>query len=110
MFHQIELHDVVSFLLEIDEFYVIIPDTKLYSPGLSNARNHVDVYWHILILQPIAQANTKLSEQIDQTITAICYNGTQEIVIKYHSALDPKMKDKLVHFPLLQMLWAQGHE
>jgi hypothetical protein len=32
------------------------------------------------------------------------------MVIKYHTALDPTMKDKSVHFPLLQMLWAQGHE
>ena len=30
--------------------------------------------------------------------------------MKYHSALDPKIEDKPVHFPLLQMLWAQGHE
>jgi hypothetical protein len=65
---------------------------------------------HILILQPIAQAKTKVSEQIDQTIIVICYDGTQGIVINYYSALDPKMKDKLLHFPLLQMLWAQGHE
>jgi hypothetical protein len=48
--------------------------------------------WHTIILQPIAQANTK------------------EIVIKYPSALDPKMKDKLVHFPLLQVLWAQDQK
>ena len=31
------------------------------------------------------------------------------MVIKYHSALDPTKKDKSVHFPLLQMLWALGH-
>ena len=31
------------------------------------------------------------------------------MVIKYHSALDPTKKYKSVHFPLLHILWAQGH-
>ena len=44
MIKQIESNDVVSVLLAIDEFYIVIPDPELYSPGLSDARNHVDVY------------------------------------------------------------------
>jgi hypothetical protein len=59
MFQQIELHDAVSFLFEIDEFYDIIPDTKLYSPTLSDARHHVEVY----LAHTIPSANSSSQHQ-----------------------------------------------
>ena len=42
MFEQIQMHDVVSYLLAFDEFYVIIPDTEHYFQGLSVAPPQVD--------------------------------------------------------------------
>ena len=84
------------FLLAIDELHVIIPDTELYASGLSAISPHVDVYWHNISSQPITTTNNNGSEQIGQTVTTIFNHGTQEIVNKYHSDLDPKMKDNSV--------------
>ena len=86
----------MSVLLAIDELHVIIPDTELYAPGLSAISPHVDVYWHNISSQPITTTNNNGSEQIGQTVTTIFNHGTQEIVNKYHSDLDPKMKDNSV--------------
>ena len=84
MFQQIKLHDVASFPLEIDGFHDIIPDTKLY---------------------------------IGCFASVLCTNGsnsnyncfTSQYVGRGHYALDPTIKDKSVHFPILQMLWALDH-
>ena len=84
------------FLLAIDKFHVIIPDTKQYAPGLSAISPHVDVYWHKISSQPITPANNNGSEQIGQTATTIFNHCTQEVVNKYHYDLDPKMKDNSV--------------
>ena len=86
----------MSVLLAIDELHVIIPDTELYALGLSVISPHVDVYWHNISSQPITTANNNGSEQIGQTVTTIFNHGTQEIVNKYHSDLDPKMIDNSV--------------
>ena len=96
LIQQIELNDVRSALLAIDRFHVIIPDTKQYAPGLPTISPHVDVYWHNISSQPITTTNNNGSEQIGQTVTTIFNHGTQEIVNKYHSDLDPKMKDNSV--------------
>ena len=96
LIQQIELNDLMSVLLAIDELHVIIPDTELYAPGLSAISPHVDVYWHKISSQPITPANNNGSEQIVQTATTIFNHGTQEIVNKYHSDLDPKIKDNAV--------------
>ena len=90
------MNDARSILLAIDKFHDIIPDTKQYAPGLSAVSSHVDVYWHKISSQPITSANNNVSEQIGQTVTTIFNHGTQEIVNKYHSDLDPKMKDNSV--------------
>ena len=84
MFQQIKLNDVASFPLEIDGFYEIIPDTKLY---------------------------------IGCFASVLCTNGTNSnyhfftswYVGRGHYALDLTIKDKLVHFPILQILWALDH-
>ena len=96
LIQQIELNDVRSVLLAIDKFHVIIPDTEQYAPGLSAISPHVDVYWHKIRSQPITPANNNGSEQIGQTATTIFNHCTQEIVNKYHSDIDPKMKDNSV--------------
>ena len=77
-------------------FHVIILDTEQYAPGLSAVSPHVDVYWHKISSQPITSANNNVSEQIGQTVTTVFNHGTQEIVNKYHSDLDPKMEDNSV--------------
>ena len=90
------MNDVRSVLLAINKFYVIIPDTEQYAPGLSAVSPHVNVYWHKISSQPITSANNNVSEQIGQPVTTIFNHGTQEIVNKYHSDLDPKMTDNSV--------------
>ena len=82
------------FLLAIDKFHGIIPDTKQYAPGLSAISHHVDVYWHNLSSQPITPANNNSSEQIGQTATTIFNHGARKIANKYHYDLDPKMKER----------------
>ena len=96
LIQQIELNDLMSVLLAIDELHVIIPDTELYATGLSAISPHVDVYWHKISYQPITPANNNGSEQIGQTATTIFNRGTRKIVNKYHYDLDPKMKDNSV--------------
>ena len=96
LIQQIELNDLMSVLLAIDELHVIITDTELYAPGLSAILPHVDVYWHKISYQPITPANNNGSEQFGQTATTIFNHSTQKIVNKYHSDIDPKMKDNSV--------------
>ena len=96
LIQQIDLDDLKSVLLAIDELHVIIPDTELYAPGLSAVLPHVDVYWHKLSSQLLTSANNIVSEQISQTVTTIFYHGTQEIVNKYHSDIDSKRKNKSI--------------
>ena len=96
LIRQIELNDLMLVLLAIDELHVIISHMELYVPGLSAISPHVVVYWHKISSTPITPANNSGSEQIGQTATTIFNHGTQEIVNKYHSDLDPKMKDNSV--------------
>ena len=57
MFQQIKLHDVASFPLEIDGFYDIIPDTKLYigcfaSVLCTNGSNSNYHFFYIIVRRP----------------------------------------------------------
>ena len=81
LIQQIELSDLMSVLLAIDELHVIIPDTELYAPGLSAISPHVDVSW--------PRTNWSNSNYHLQS-------WYSEIVNKYHFDLDPKMKDNSV--------------
>jgi len=55
----------------------------------------------------ISVASPQFSAQMGQTVTTIFF--TSWYVGRGHYALDPTIKDKSVHFPILQMLWALDH-
>ena len=55
----------------------------------------------------ISVASPQLSAQMSQTVTTIFF--TSWYVGRGHYVLDPTIKDKSVHFPILQMLWALDH-
>ena len=63
----------------------------------------VGVHWHIRILQAVIADAAKDSATIGQIVSEelikfLYYLGTQAIFHKYHSDLDPKLKDATVTF------------
>ena len=100
---QIALNDVTSVIQAIDEFYIVLPDPEIYSRGLMVSTIRVGVHWHIRILQAVIVVAAKDSATIGQTVSEelmkfLYYLGTQAIFHKYHSDLDPKLKDSTVTF------------
>ena len=63
----------------------------------------VSVPWHICILQAVIAVAAKDSAIIGQSVLEelmkfLYYLGTQAIFKKYHSDLDPKLKDLSITF------------
>ena len=64
---------------------------------------HVGVHWHIHILQAVIAVAAKDSATIGQIVSEelmkfLYYLGTQATFNKYHSDLDPQLKDATVTF------------
>jgi hypothetical protein len=100
---QIALNDVTAVIKAIDEFYIVLPDPEIYSRGLMVSTIRVGVHWHIRILQAVIAVAAKDSAAIGQVVTEelmkfLYYLGTQAIFHKYHSDLDPKLRDSTVTF------------
>jgi hypothetical protein len=100
---QIALNDVTAVIKAIDEFYIVLPDPEIYSRGLMVSTIRVGVHWHIRILQAVIAVAAKDSATIGQVVTEelmkfLYYLGTQAIFHKYHSDLDPKLRDSTVTF------------
>jgi hypothetical protein len=99
---QIELNDVIAVMAAIDIFYIILPDPELYARGLEVATIQVGVHWTIRHVQTIIVVAAKESALIGQVVSKelkkfIYYRATQAIFKKYHSDLDPKLKDASVN-------------
>ena len=81
----------------------MLPDPEIYSRGLMVFTIRVSVHWHIRILQAVIAVAAKDSTTIGQIVSEelmkfLYYLGTQAIFHKYHSDLDPKLKDSTVTF------------
>ena len=95
---QIEINDVIAVMAAIDEFYIVLPDPELYARGLAVATIQVGVHWTIRHVQGIIAVAAKESALIGQVVSEelkkfIYYRATQAIFKKYHSDLDPKLRD-----------------
>ena len=106
---QIELNNVIAVMEAIDEFYIILPDPELYARGLAVATIQVGVHWTIRHVQAIIAVAAKESALIGQVVSEelkkfIYYRATQAIFKKYHSDLDPKLRDASVIHVYLFML------
>jgi hypothetical protein len=100
---QIEINDVIAVMAAIDEFYITLPDPTLYARGLAVATIQVGVHWTIRHVQAITAVAAKESALIGQVVSEelkkfIYYRATQAIFKKYHSDLDPKLRDTSVTF------------
>jgi hypothetical protein len=100
---QIELNNVTAVIQVIDEFYIVLPDPEIYSRGLRVSTIRVAVGWNICILQAVIAVAAKESALIGQSVSEelmkfLYYLGKQAIFKKYHSDLDPKLRDPSVTF------------
>jgi hypothetical protein len=100
---QIELNNVTAVIQAIDEFYIVFSDPEIYSRELMVSTICVAVNWHIRNLQAVIAVAAKDSALIGQSVLEdlmkfLYYLGTQAIFKKYHSDLDPKLRDPSVTF------------
>ena len=111
---QIQLNNVTAVTQAIDEFYIVLPDPEIYSRGLMVSTIRVGVHWHIRILQAVIAVAVIDSAIIGQIVSGefmkfFYYLGTQAILNKYHSDLDPRLKDPATTFTQFAIFLAQSN-